>query len=675
MSYRFSIIVPTCGRASLEQTLASIRAQKLQDGDEVLVVSDGPQPHAAALFHAAGVPGRMEETAPSRDYGGSQRNRAMDLATGDYLLFMDDDDVFVPGAFAHIRAVLREAPGLPHLFRMRYAADGRVLWGQRVLALGNLSTQMIVFPNHPGLWRWDNRHGHDYRFVVNNLALWPAGSLVWREEIIAVIRPHDGPFAGDPLPPSAQVAPRPVEQCPYRAAGEPTRCRLLQQVSGVAEEMCTVQRDACEACCAAFPPTVAHLNPVVAALLYELADSVAARGGVPGCDAARAVGLRARAEQGLELELPAGDVTPRPRRASAPCCYIGAEVGFRLQSSAAGHVREPVLACRHPDHRETTAAACESCRDWADQPGPAPLPIAQLVPPSPCRHGPRIRRWAVGVTTAPRRQPTLDSTLASLARAGWESPRLFVDEAVTISTRFADLPVTLHDRRLGAWPNYYLALTELLLRHPDADALLLVQDDVLFDDRHNLRAYLEEALWPGPPGLASLYCSRAYTQPTCGWHEYPESWVWGALAFVFTPEAAKRFVLDPHVLDHRWAGGTKGLTNIDCVIGGWAVRHGIKVYFPTPSLVQHLGDTSTLWPDSRAAGERRAAHLWRTQPTATGYWLWHGTNSSTVGSAARKRSSDASAFTTTRLCRCCCKADIISGSSAARKTRTSSRCR
>ena len=35
-------------------------------------------------------------------------------------------------------------------------------------------------------------------------------------------------------------------------------------------------------------------------------------------------------------------------------------------------------------------------------------------------------------------------------------------------------------------------------------------------------------------------------------------------------------------------------------------RNDLKIFFPTPSLVQHIGDVSTLWPAGRAWLERKA---------------------------------------------------------------------
>ena len=42
------------------------------------------------------------------------------------------------------------------------------------------------------------------------------------------------------------------------------------------------------------------------------------------------------------------------------------------------------------------------------------------------------------------------------------------------------------------------------MREPEADAYLLLEDDVLFFDREDLRVYLEDVLWRGLVGLGVL---------------------------------------------------------------------------------------------------------------------------------------------------------------------------
>jgi hypothetical protein len=414
---------------------------------------------------------------------------------------------------------------------------------------------------------------------------------------------------------SAGSGPRRVEDCYFRrdvrraSDKEVACCSLLQQLSGVMDpRLCEVRRDACQACCESTDPSLTSINPTIASLLFRLAEQIARRGGVEGCDPRSAAHLRAFTEDFLELRLPGEGSAPSPRRTESKCFHLGGMVGSRVQATAAGFDRLSVYQCKHPGHIETTIPECRRCRDWTDKTNVETAPIARLVPRPQQRFGSRVQSWAVGVTTAPRRKPTLDSCLDSLARSGWETPRLFVDSGVTIADRFSDLPLTLRETKLGPWPNYYLALVELMMREPVADAFMLVQDDVIFDDRHDLRAYLEEILWPADPVAAvSLYCSKAYTQPESGWHKLESQWIWGALAFVFPRESAKRFLTDPLVFEHR-SNPKEGLVNIDILIGQWAHEHQLPIYFPSPSLVQHVGNESSIWsdPESRAIGDRRA---------------------------------------------------------------------
>jgi hypothetical protein len=351
---------------------------------------------------------------------------------------------------------------------------------------------------------------------------------------------------------------RRVEECLFRRPlpGETMRayCGLLANILGMDDEsLCRVQRDVCEACCRSFPPSAEAMNPVVASMVYERSSQIARQGGVPGCDLGRAEELLRRAQRDIPSEDDCADVAPS-----------------RVDGG--------------------------------------PLRVAQIIPTPRHRSGPPIRNWAVGVTTAPRGVATLGLCLESLVRAGWPPARLFVDGEVAIPEVFANLPRTLREPRIGAWPNYYLALAELLMRNPEAEAYLLVQDDSLFCEDGDLREYLERVLWPGKqPGIASLFCSRAYTQPRAGWYEFEGPWLWGALAFVFSRQAAQRFLADLEVVEHRWSRRRNPLADIDWRIGQWAWRSDVPVYYPTPSLVQHIGDVSSLWKGARRHGYRRAS--------------------------------------------------------------------
>ncbi|MET8446943.1 CDP-glycerol glycerophosphotransferase family protein [Streptomyces sp. NPDC005209] len=105
---RFSIIVPSHGVAGrLSQALDSVLAQSFGDL-ELIPVCDAPDSPAADV-----VAGRAERDSrvtvvyspPSAGPGGA-RNTGMRAATGAYLLFLDGDDLLLPGALAALDARL-----------------------------------------------------------------------------------------------------------------------------------------------------------------------------------------------------------------------------------------------------------------------------------------------------------------------------------------------------------------------------------------------------------------------------------------------------------------------------------------------------------------------------------------------------------------------------------------
>lgn len=356
------------------------------------------------------------------------------------------------------------------------------------------------------------------------------------------------------------------EDCTWRVVltgdgSETARCRLLEHLFGPRKKhACTVTRDVCASCCNSFPPTFESLNPVVASLVYDRAEALALAEGKSG-EQQRLQSLRPWAEKYLEIEAP--PLPPLPRQTHEP---------------AAQRLSGPVR------------------------------PLTELLPRPSARCGEPVRHWAVGVTTAPRRRSRLDECLHSLAGAGWPRPHLFVDGSVTISSEWSFLPRTSRDEQVGAWPNYYLSLLELLMREPLADAFLLVQDDALFYDRDNIRQYLEQILWPGEvSGIVSLYCAAPDTQKQAGWFKYPGRWRFGAVALIFPREIAQRLVISPSVFHHRWTDGVRGQVGIPDVIAEWAAATSTPFYYPTPSLTQHIGETSAIWLGAYNLTPKRSA--------------------------------------------------------------------
>jgi glycosyltransferase involved in cell wall biosynthesis len=100
------------------------------------------------------------------------------------------------------------------------------------------------------------------------------------------------------------------QNCEYRcrvreqSGLEVADCLLLETITGASGAgLCTVQKTACESCCATFPPTIDDLNPVLASFLYKVASTVIELGGVSGCDVSNATILQMRAELKLSARL------------------------------------------------------------------------------------------------------------------------------------------------------------------------------------------------------------------------------------------------------------------------------------------------------------------------------------------------------------------------------------
>lgn len=388
--------------------------------------------------------------------------------------------------------------------------------------------------------------------------------------------------------------------CPHRVkTGTAVACGLLADIVDLPAETCEVTADACDACCRFPAPAADAINPVIASLVSGAAGRLL-ESGHPRLNVQQLAAIQSRAWANLRAYGPDDPAERFEERELAPCCYLGEPRG-------GGE-----FDCRHPKHDVTTDVGCRWCRDWSQSPdGRARRRLVDLVPPPARRTSAPVRHWVVGVTTAPREQPTVGISIDSLIRAGWPGPVIFADGDAGLPERFGRFHTTRRINLVGAWPNYLLALQELLFAEPDADAYLLSQDDVVFCDGVDAREYLEDhILWPGEsPAIVSLYCPTPYTRERNGWHVLEEQWVWGALAFVFPRDIARRIISDEGIHQHRWSNERNGKALIDVAIGEWAARNNVPVYYPIPSLTQHIGHVSTVFPGNHVLSDRRAARF------------------------------------------------------------------
>jgi hypothetical protein len=231
--------------------------------------------------------------------------------------------------------------------------------------------------------------------------------------------------------------------------------------------------------------------------------------------------------------------------------------------------------------------------------------------------------WAVGVTTVPSRASSaLPATLECMHRAGWPSPRLFVDGddgAVWYEKRFGLEATRRSGKPANVAANWFLSLCELYWRQPHADRYLLVQDDVGM--YKNLRQYLEISPYPHGSYL-NLYTQRFNDKVV--WGVRAGTWVeaqslppspkihrdtqgrWqqggkGALALCFDMAAIQALLSSPHMVS-KPADKVNGWRSIDGAVVEAMNRAGFREFVHSPSLVQHRGKLSTILLPSHEDG-------------------------------------------------------------------------
>lgn len=180
-----SFIIATVCRPSLERTLRSIETRP---GDEILIVSDmALNLHLQAFAQGPSPQTRFIHCPPGKDWGHSERNLAMPLATGDFLSFMDDDDYYSPGHRDAMEEAMIARPNAPTIFSMCLHHMGNVvLWQDQEVRCGNVGTPMFFVPRDlTKLGTWPPYYGGDCTFMQQ--CGWKPEELGWSRRVIAEI--------------------------------------------------------------------------------------------------------------------------------------------------------------------------------------------------------------------------------------------------------------------------------------------------------------------------------------------------------------------------------------------------------------------------------------------------------------------------------------------------------
>jgi glycosyltransferase involved in cell wall biosynthesis len=121
-----SVVVPTHNRPEmLAETLASVRAQTFTDY-EIIVVSNGEDPDTRARSKAAAVSSNARWLALDGGNVSAARNLGVEQAKGEWIAFLDDDDVWLPAKLERqVEAARRTGADLIACDFVRFFPDGR----------------------------------------------------------------------------------------------------------------------------------------------------------------------------------------------------------------------------------------------------------------------------------------------------------------------------------------------------------------------------------------------------------------------------------------------------------------------------------------------------------------------------------------------------------------------
>jgi len=258
----------------------------------------------------------------------------------------------------------------------------------------------------------------------------------------------------------------------------------------------------------------------------------------------------------------------------------------------------------------------------------------------------RSLKWSVGITTCPRKDNSffLNQTLNSINKAGWDNNliTIFAEPNSNIPSEFNG-DVVVRRKKFGDWTNWATGLYELLLSEPDTDYFLMSEDDVIYN--RDSKEYLEVS-FPnlGDFGSLSLYTpSRYHKKKFRGWHnECRGVETWSTVTVIMSKESVIRFFSYEDTQRHRfqdifkapdvkWGVTCDPKNSVkDAVLGHWAKKNELGIYYHTPALAQHIGINSTISDEKSTIDNSRQAidfigedaRLEILEPRVLRNWKW-----------------------------------------------------
>ncbi|MDQ2821583.1 MAG: glycosyltransferase [Pseudomonadota bacterium] len=143
---QFSVVIPNYNNgATLARAIESVLAQDYP-AHEILVIDDGSHDDSSAV--AAQFGDRVRYVYQDNAGVSAARNRGAQLANGNWLAFLDADDIYLPNRLSAHASWLARDPGLDFLFgdQDQRSPDDR----HQIMAIGASKAGRALVARHPG---------------------------------------------------------------------------------------------------------------------------------------------------------------------------------------------------------------------------------------------------------------------------------------------------------------------------------------------------------------------------------------------------------------------------------------------------------------------------------------------------------------------------------------------
>ncbi len=168
----FHVFIPSGGRPSLKALLDSLKPQ-LTERDALTLVFDGEDAPKKATYNEDWLNGIkcakkvIVHTPRINKWSHGLQNEYQNKITPEttFIMYADDDDTYLPGAFDTLRAKCVN-PECLYIAKMTYADDrNKVIPRDTNIVLGNISTQNGIIPFKDAFKsKWGMRYGGDFDY-------------------------------------------------------------------------------------------------------------------------------------------------------------------------------------------------------------------------------------------------------------------------------------------------------------------------------------------------------------------------------------------------------------------------------------------------------------------------------------------------------------------------------